>query len=323
MKHATNDFSIKAVRRSKKKQYLLGIAVSLMACITLFCLASVWPKQNSADSANQTAIAHQINVDRLVTAMVETSQAGIPTLAPTVPPIPTDTPQGVIVEPTADPGLLPAQAISAPGADCLPANPIEVARVTSIVDGDTIHVEMNGQEYKVRYIGIDAPESGTGTEASIATAANSTLVKDQTVMMIRDQSNTDRYDRLLRYVVTGNGFINYELVRQGYAIAKDYPPDSACAANLAAAMNEARTNQLGLWLTTATPLPVKLATGIPLAAGAASSAGTDCDPSYPGVCIPPAPPDLDCGDIPYRRFQVLQPDPHNFDRDLDGIGCES
>jgi micrococcal nuclease len=41
------------------------------------------------------------------------------------------------------------------------------------------------------------------------------------------------------------------------------------------------------------------------------------------VCIPPAPPDLDCKDVPYRRFQVLAPDPHNFDRDDDGIGCES
>ena len=49
----------------------------------------------------------------------------------------------------------------------------------------------------------------------------------------------------------------------------------------------------------------------------------NCEPSYPGVCIPPPPPDLDCGDISYRRFQVLPPDPHNFDRDGDGIGCES
>ena len=48
----------------------------------------------------------------------------------------------------------------------------------------------------------------------------------------------------------------------------------------------------------------------------------NCDPSYPGVCIPPAPPDLDCKDVTDRRFQVLQPDPHNFDRDGDGIGCE-
>ncbi|RTH29061.1 nuclease, partial [Thermus scotoductus] len=40
------------------------------------------------------------------------------------------------------------------------------------------------------------------------------------------------------------------------------------------------------------------------------------------VCVPPPPPNLDCGDIPYRGFKVLPPDPHRFDRDRDGIGCE-
>jgi hypothetical protein len=49
-----------------------------------------------------------------------------------------------------------------------------------------------------------------------------------------------------------------------------------------------------------------------------------CDPHYPGVCIPPFPPDLDCGDVPYRNFRVLAPDPHGFDgSDNDGRGCES
>ncbi len=48
-----------------------------------------------------------------------------------------------------------------------------------------------------------------------------------------------------------------------------------------------------------------------------------CDPSYPGVCIPPPPPDLDCGDISLRRFRVVGADPHRFDVDGDGLGCES
>ena len=47
------------------------------------------------------------------------------------------------------------------------------------------------------------------------------------------------------------------------------------------------------------------------------------DPSYPTVCIPPPPPDLDCGEIPHRDFTVLQPDPHRFDGDKDGVGCET
>jgi PKD repeat protein len=46
-----------------------------------------------------------------------------------------------------------------------------------------------------------------------------------------------------------------------------------------------------------------------------------CDPSYPGLCIPPPPPDLDCDNISARNFRVLQPDPHMFDADNDGIGC--
>jgi hypothetical protein len=47
-----------------------------------------------------------------------------------------------------------------------------------------------------------------------------------------------------------------------------------------------------------------------------------CDPAYPDFCIPPPPPDLDCPDIDTREFTVLPPDPHRFDADHDGIGCE-
>jgi hypothetical protein len=52
-----------------------------------------------------------------------------------------------------------------------------------------------------------------------------------------------------------------------------------------------------------------------------------CAASYPTVCIPPPPPDLNCADIPYRNFRVLwnvpDPDPHHFDGNRDGVGCET
>jgi hypothetical protein len=55
--------------------------------------------------------------------------------------------------------------------------------------------------------------------------------------------------------------------------------------------------------------------------------GGKCAASYPTVCIPPPPPDLNCGDIPYRNFRVrwdvADPDPHHFDGDRDGVGCET
>jgi hypothetical protein len=54
--------------------------------------------------------------------------------------------------------------------------------------------------------------------------------------------------------------------------------------------------------------------------------GGKCAASYPTVCIPPPPPDLDCGEIPYRNFRVRwdvpDPDPHRFDGNHDGVGCE-
>ncbi len=50
-----------------------------------------------------------------------------------------------------------------------------------------------------------------------------------------------------------------------------------------------------------------------------------CDPAYPDVCITPYAEagDLDCGDVPHRRFAVRAPDPHGFDGNNDGVGCES
>ena len=49
---------------------------------------------------------------------------------------------------------------------------------------------------------------------------------------------------------------------------------------------------------------------------------SNCSSAYPERCIPPPPPDLDCEDITQRNFLVLPPDPHKFDPDKNGIGCE-
>lgn len=55
----------------------------------------------------------------------------------------------------------------------------------------------------------------------------------------------------------------------------------------------------------------------------AADPGRSCDASYPDLCIPPGSADLDCADVSARRFRVLPPDPHRFDSDGDGVGCES
>lgn len=50
---------------------------------------------------------------------------------------------------------------------------------------------------------------------------------------------------------------------------------------------------------------------------------SNCVSSYPDTCISSPPPNLNCKDISDNDFEVLPPDPHGFDRDEDGIGCES
>lgn len=106
----------------------------------------------------------------------------------------------------------------------------EIAYVTRVIDGDSIEVEVNGKEEQVRYIGVNTPEyySDERDEAVLATALNRSLVEGQYVLLIRDVSDRDKYDRLLRYVFTVDGFVNFELVKEGAAEVKEYPPDTAC-----------------------------------------------------------------------------------------------
>ena len=58
-----------------------------------------------------------------------------------------------------------------------------------------------------------------------ATQANVELVQGKVVRLVKDVSETDGYDRLLRYVYVGDVFVNEELVRLGYAEAVLYRPE--------------------------------------------------------------------------------------------------
>jgi len=204
--------------------------------------------------------------------------------------------------------------------------------VTNVVDGDTIDVLIDGQEYRVRYIGIDTPETvhptvGEEPYGSEASDYNKTLVMDKTVFLEKDVSETDQYGRLLRYVwLDAETMVNALLVAEGYAQVTTFPPDVRYADQFLEFERPTRENALGLWglptdpVMLETPEPRQENTPAPVQGG-------DCDPSYPDVCIPSPPPDLDCGEIRdkygYRDIRVLQPDPHRLDREKDGIGCES
>ena len=141
----------------------------------------------------------------------------------------TDQIQPVQYTPTAS----PTPEISFP---CLPENSIQTALVTKIVDGDTVWVRIDGESYKVRYIGMNTPEIGDAG-ADTATDLNSSLVMGKEVQLYKDTSETDKYGRLLRYVVVDGLFVNYELVRQGVAEPGTWKPDTACDEYLKSASN--------------------------------------------------------------------------------------
>jgi micrococcal nuclease len=125
-------------------------------------------------------------------------------------------------------------------------SPPDTARVIRVIDGDTITVEGG---YRVRYIGIDTPETYPQLEAFGAEAwqANRQLVEGKEVRLERDLSETDRYGRLLRYVYVDNIMVNADLVRQGLAVAKAYPPDTKYQDLLAELERQARLAGKGMW----------------------------------------------------------------------------
>ncbi len=129
-------------------------------------------------------------------------------------------------------------------AACTPT--ADSVRVIEVTDGDTIRIEGG---LRVRYIGIDTPEMGTVPEpfAVEATEANRHLVEGKRVRLEKDVSDTDRYERLLRYVYAGEVLVNAELVRLGLARAVAYPPDTRYQDVLEEAEAAARKAGRGMW----------------------------------------------------------------------------
>jgi len=131
-----------------------------------------------------------------------------------------------------------------------------LGRVTHVVDGDTIDVRLDrgGAVERVRYIGIDTPESvkpNTPVQcyARAASHRNARLVGGQRVRLAADVEPRDRYGRLLAYVyrVRDGLFVNAALVRDGYALTLTIPPNVAHATLFRRLQRSARAHRRGLW----------------------------------------------------------------------------
>lgn len=273
------------------------------------------------------------------TAVVVTNPTPLPTKPSSSPPS------------DSDPVLPAAKSSTQTGAPAMPSD-LTFAVVLQTIDGDTVDVSFNGAKERIRLIGIDTPETKHpskpvecfGREASARASELMPIGQDVLLEFDPTQGESDQYDRLLAFVWLPDGrMINYELVAGGYAFEYTYNIPYKYQTQFQEAEQSARTQQRGLWAPTAcngerkaaaeqpstpptempAPTEAPIPTEIPIPTAVPIEPRANCDPAYPDVCIPSPPPDLNCGDVaPLCKFRVLSPDPHGFDGNNDGIGCE-
>lgn len=125
----------------------------------------------------------------------------------------------------------------------------ETAVVEAVSDGDSLVLQ--GGE-RVRLLGLDAPEAGQpGADTSRGYLEKLLLGKQ--VRLEKDQTNRDRYGRLLRYVFLDGELVNARLVQDGYAVSRFYPPDGRYRELLERLEKEAEAARRGLWAVGALP----------------------------------------------------------------------
>jgi micrococcal nuclease len=126
------------------------------------------------------------------------------------------------------------------------------AAVIGVIDGVTIEVEAEGQAYRVRYLGVDLPDTGLVDKdarplSEEALEFNRFLVRGRTVELERDDVESDLSGSLLRYVYVGGEMVNLALIANGYATVADFPATFAYQTEFQVAEERAKASLRGLW----------------------------------------------------------------------------
>jgi micrococcal nuclease len=127
--------------------------------------------------------------------------------------------------------------------------------VVSVVDGDTIRVQVGNAVETVRYIGINTPEvhhptRGEQPGGREALQLNHGLVGGRRVRLELDVQERDEYQRLLAYVWVDDTMVNAELIRRGYAYVASLPPNVRYQGLFWTLLREAREARRGMWQRT-------------------------------------------------------------------------
>ncbi|NPE46372.1 nuclease [Sphingobacterium sp. arapr2] len=126
--------------------------------------------------------------------------------------------------------------------------------VTKVIDGDTFWVNNGSEKFKVRFIGIDAPETRNsrgklkGPYAKEAKEYVKKLTENKWVKLELDVQKKDRYRRMLAYIYLLDGtFLNADLLKGGFAVVDTYPPNVKHTALFVKLQHEARESKKGVW----------------------------------------------------------------------------
>ena len=126
-------------------------------------------------------------------------------------------------------------------------------RVSHVVDGDTIIVNMNGRSEKVRLIGVDTPESvhrdesKNTREGKIVSERLSSFLKGKLVQLEFDKEMRDKYNRLLAYVYVDGNMVNRMLLTAGLARTLSIPPNTKYAEEFEDLETNAAMQSKGFW----------------------------------------------------------------------------
>lgn len=159
---------------------------------------------------------------------------------------------------------------------------VQEAVVTRIVDGDTVEVKLAGKSERVRFIGVDCPESGTEL-GQAATAYTRRALEGKRVYLETDLDTRDKYGRLLAYVwlsppatvseqTIRSGMFNAQLLLAGMAQLMTVPPNVKYVDYFTGFQREAREAGVGLWASEAPqPTDQQLQQPPPQQSGSAST----------------------------------------------------
>lgn len=213
-----------------------------------------------------------------------------------------------------------------------PSSQADLYKVTKVVDGDTIAVDIDGKTETLRLIGINTPETVDprkpvecfGKEASdkakaVLTGKSVRLESDST------QDERDKYGRLLCYVFLADGTsFNKMMISEGYAYEYTYNTPYKYQTEYKQAEKEAKEAQKGLWAAGLCDLPVNTAVITPVASLVPKSTSVsgkyDCSGNI-----------YNCTDfsthaeaqVAYDACGGSSNDIHRLDSDKDGLACES